>query len=143
MYYRHSSQVSAKYYAAQMEISRRIVKEQLEDFLLSKDSMYSEDVYIDFLVQEINGSRKGITETQAGDVYLELLKYAAEQENVDFLYARKILLFKALRASFQYNFSVICKVKNAFACIFKDPRHMFRNVTEIISLIFIKHFIKS
>ncbi len=138
MYYRHEEQISAKYYAEQMETSRRIIKEQLEDFLLSKARRLPENVYIDFLLQEINNTQRWITEAQSREAYIELLRYSAERESVDFVYARKILLFKALRASFQYNFSLIDKVKSAFYCLFKDPRLVFRNASEMIGLIYIR-----
>ena len=134
MYNRHSDQISAKHYPAQMETSRYIIQAQLKEYLSSDDRKFPENVYVDFLVQEINGARIGVTETQSRTVYRELLDYVRDSDDIDFTYAKRILLFKAFRASFQYKHSVAGKIMNAAACLFADPKLIFENISEFVRL---------
>jgi hypothetical protein len=133
-YYRHGDQVSAKYYPVQMDTSRYVVQEQLKEFLSSSDRKFPVGVYIDFLVQEINSTRVGVTETQSKVVYRELLGFARDNDGIDYSYARRILSFKAFRASFQYKHSVVGKIMSAAAFLFTDPKLLFINISEFVRL---------
>jgi glycosyltransferase involved in cell wall biosynthesis len=139
-YYTHSDQLSAKHYPAQMDASRYIVQEQLQEFLVSDERRFPEGMYIDFLVQEINGNRVGVTAAQSKEVYSDLLEYVRVENDIDFLYARRILLFKAVRASFQYKHSHFEKVKRAVACLLADPKLFIMSFTEFIRLALVYRF---
>lgn len=140
LYYRHDDQVSVKHYSEQMGNVRRILREQLERFLFSDERNYPENVYIDFLVQEVNSTKRSITEKQSRGVCRDLFNYARNQESIDSLYARRILLFKAMRASFRYKFSIACKVGSVVNCLFKEPRLFFVSISEFINLMMIGRF---
>jgi glycosyltransferase involved in cell wall biosynthesis len=140
LYHRHDDQVSVRHYSEQMNNVRRIISEQLEGLLLSGERNYPVNTYINFLVQEQNRSERYITEEQSRVVCRDLFNYVQNQESMDSLYARRILLFKAMRASFRYKFSLGCKVKSVVNCLFKEPRLFFASATEFISLIAISRF---
>ncbi|WP_432472022.1 glycosyltransferase family 2 protein [Amphritea sp. HPY] len=134
LYNRHEDQISSRYYSKQIEISKEIVKDNIGDFFDKKELRYRSTVYLNFLIQDAENKNVSLSPAEAEGAYEDLLLYSESKDDMDTRYAKKILMFKYVRATFHYEYSIIHKIKSLIRCIFTSPRLMVMNLLEIYRL---------
>lgn len=135
LYSRNEDQISSRFYSKQISISRKIVRQGLNEFFVSQKLMRDSEAYINLLVQEVGQANFTLSPLDAKRAYKDLLQYAKNNPEMNRQYSERILLFKLLRSSICYRYSMIYKIEFFIRCFLIKPRLMLSNIAEVYRLI--------
>ncbi|MGF1697500.1 glycosyltransferase [Vibrio lamellibrachiae] len=139
-YHRHENQVSSVYYPEQMNVSRKIVRNQLNTAF---PSLTSKEVQ---LIKNLCIHEQGIypeihlTLTEIKEVINKVEAINSELSLFSPVHLKKILFFKRFRCSFYYiyRFNYFVKLRCFIGYFYHQPIRAVNELQSIIKLLFIK-----
>lgn len=96
----HEGQVSVKHHSTQLQSSRKILQHHLEPFLTNPRRAYTQEVYLDYLLQSSHSRNSRFSVHELQTITEELLHYSLSHPDLDNSTSKQILIIKLLKASY-------------------------------------------
>ncbi len=143
-YNRHDAQVSSKHYDAQIQTSRKIVKELLlENF---RESLSENDIstHLDFLIHPLNKSSKAVAEKDIRNWKDKLLQSNRTHEVFDEKCFNNTVTYKYFHSCFYYRFPLKHRLGSLISLIRNDPKFGLQTLWLLVKrLLFYRVFNKA